>query len=89
MALEDEWLSFHSGNTQIIAPDSSWAQRLIGEHDAEQHWQTMQYNQIMDELLAFQYEEPFPWVIVELKTHNKALAWDVCILHAPQLNRYS
>ncbi|QDO84495.1 hypothetical protein FM037_16395 [Shewanella psychropiezotolerans] len=58
---------FHPGNTQIIVPDDSWAQRLIEEHDAEQQWQTLQYSQIMDELLAMQYEEPFPWVVIELE----------------------
>ncbi len=57
---------FHPRNTQVIVPDNSWAQRLIGEHDAEQQWLTLQYSQIMDELLVIQYEEPFPWIVVEL-----------------------
>lgn len=56
----------HPINTQIIVPDNSWAQRLIREHETEQQWQTLQYSQIMDELLAIQYEEQFPWVIIEL-----------------------
>lgn len=57
---------FRPDNTQIIVPDSACARRLISEHDSEQEWQTLQYSQVMDELLAIQYEEPFPWVIVEL-----------------------
>jgi len=64
--LKTDGYHFHPENTQIIVPDNSWTQRLIGEHDAEQQWQTLQYSQIMDELLAIQYEEPFSWVILEL-----------------------
>lgn len=55
-------------NTRIIVPNNEWAQRLIEEHGAEQKWQTLQYSQIMDELLAIQYEESFSWVIHALNT---------------------
>ena len=71
---EREWrlktmgYNFKPINTQIIVPDSTWIQRLIEEHNDEQQWQTLQYSQIMDYLIAIQYEEPFPWVIVELNS---------------------
>jgi hypothetical protein len=64
--LKTDGYYFHPENTQIIVPNNSWTQRLMGDHGAEQKWQTLQYSQIMDELLAVQYEEPFPWVVVEL-----------------------
>lgn len=58
----------HPGNTQVLVPDASWSARLIGEHNEGQAWQTLQYSQIMDSLLAVQYEDPFPWFVVELNT---------------------
>jgi len=54
-------------DTQIIVPDRDWARRLIEEYQDEQNWQTLQYAQIMDELIAIQYEDPFPWIVVELE----------------------
>ncbi|WP_075989675.1 hypothetical protein [Vibrio fluvialis] len=53
---------------KIVVPNSEWADRLICEHECEQKWQTIQFSQIMDELLAMQYEEPFPWTIVTLQS---------------------
>lgn len=64
--LKTEAYEFSPSNTRIIVPSASWSQRLIEEHEDEQQWQTLQYSQIMDEDLAVQYEESFPWVVVEL-----------------------
>lgn len=58
---------FQPDNTQIIVPDNTWGERLVGEHESDQQWHIIQYSQIMDEMLAMQYyEEPFPWVVIEL-----------------------
>ncbi|MBE1277864.1 hypothetical protein [Enterovibrio baiacu] len=54
--------------TKLVVPNASWAQRLVNEHRDEQEWCTIQYYQIMDSLLAQQYEEPWPWIVVELGT---------------------
>lgn len=64
--IKTEGYRFDPSTTQIIIPNHIWASRLINEHEEQQRWQTIQYSQIMDELLAIQYEEPFPWVIAEL-----------------------
>ncbi|MFL7867929.1 MAG: hypothetical protein AB8I58_03820 [Anaerolineales bacterium] len=64
--LKTEAYEFLPSNTKIIVPSETWAQRLIGEYDDEQEWQTIQYSQVMEEELAKQYEEPFPWKVVEL-----------------------
>ncbi len=60
--LKTEFYNFQPYKTYIILPDDSWAQRLREEHNAEQQWQTLQYSQVIDELLAIQYEEPFPLI---------------------------
>ncbi|BCL70231.1 hypothetical protein TUMSATVNIG1_21910 [Vibrio nigripulchritudo] len=48
---------------KIIVPDIDWAKLLKHKHKCEQRWQTIQFSQIMDDTLASQYEEPFPWSI--------------------------
>lgn len=64
--LKTDGYHFQPDNTQIIVQNNAWTRRLTEEHDAKQQWQTLQYSQIMDELLAIQYQDSFPWVIVEL-----------------------
>ena len=64
--LKTDGYYFQPTNTQVIVPNNIFAQRLINEHDGDQKWQTLQYSQIMDELLAIQYEEPFLWTVVAL-----------------------
>ena len=65
--LKTEGYEISPETTQMIVPDSTWIERLMGEYEEKQRWQTLQYSQIMDELLALQYEEPFPWVIIPLR----------------------
>lgn len=69
---EREWriqcaeLSFESNDVGIVVPDRVWADLLIAEHDAQQDFVVYQYSQIMDELLAEQYRDHFPWRIYVL-----------------------
>ncbi|HBC3370733.1 TPA: hypothetical protein KDX64_004168 [Vibrio vulnificus] len=71
---EREWriqtceLSISPETTKLVVPNASWAQRLVDEHGDEQKCRTIQYSQIMDSLLAQQYEEPWRWVVVNLGT---------------------
>lgn len=64
--LKTESYDFSPYDTQIILPNAAWSFRLTQEHAEDQQWQTIQYSQIMDELIAQQYEEPFVWTIIEL-----------------------
>ena len=50
----------------IIVPNNDWAAALIAEHDAHQEFEVYQYTQIMDDLLAEQYRDHFPWRIYAL-----------------------
>jgi hypothetical protein len=69
---EREWrircneLHFSPNLAGIVVPTKKWADALIAEHDAEQDFEVYRYSQIMDELLAEQYRENFPWRIYVL-----------------------
>ncbi len=73
---EREWrlktraFSFNPSIIKIIVPDNRWYQRLINEHDEDQMWQTLQLSQVLDESIAIQYEERFPWLVIELSTKS-------------------
>lgn len=66
---EREWrmltnqLEFNPLVADIVLPDSSWANRLVAEHDSSQNFNVLQYSQIMDAELAEQYRESFDWRI--------------------------
>ena len=47
----------------VVVPDESWEERLIDTHEEEQDFQIQQYTQVMEEILAIQYREPFNWRI--------------------------
>jgi len=51
----------------IVVPDENWAQRMIDEHEAEQDFEVFRYSLILDEILAEQYREEFPWRIYRLQ----------------------
>ena len=69
---EREWrlpckaLEFTPNVAGIVVPTEDWAAAFHGEHAEEQDWIVYQYAQIMDELLAEQYREHFPWRIYVL-----------------------
>jgi hypothetical protein len=69
---EREWrihcqeLPFHSGIAGLIVPSMEWTRQLEGEHESEQDLQQLMYSQIMDEELAMQYRDEFPWRICVL-----------------------
>jgi hypothetical protein len=70
---EREWrvqtdeLPFDSSSAQIVVPDEGWAERLIAEHDTDQHYLVQHYSVIMDEATAEQYREPFCWRYLTLR----------------------
>lgn len=70
---EREWrvqcdeLHFKPNVAGIVVPAKDWADALIAEHDAQQDFEVYQYSQIMDELLAEQYRDGFPWRIFVLR----------------------
>lgn len=64
--LQSEELNFQPNDVGIVVPDSQWADRLRREHDSEQRWRIMHYSQIMDEVIAAQYFEHFPWRVYTL-----------------------
>ncbi len=69
---EREWrihtdeLHFSPNVAGIVVPEEKWARIMIGEHNAEQDYEVQRYSQIMDEMLAEQYRERFPWRIFVL-----------------------
>jgi hypothetical protein len=69
---EREWrmhcdeLSFHPEVAVIVVPSDELASFLVGEHEAEQESCVVQYSQVIEESLAEQYREPYPWRICVL-----------------------
>ena len=68
--LQCEGLDFHSNDAGIIVPNHEWAQHMLHEHDLEQDYQVQMYSLVLDEDLALQYRENFPWRIYPLLNHN-------------------
>jgi len=62
-----EYLSIGPSNTVIVVPGNKWAQRLEAEHEAEQDIEVLMYSQIMDEIIAEQYRQNFPWRIAIIR----------------------
>jgi len=69
---EREWrircseLHFAPSDAFLVVPDREWADRLIAEHDADESFRVLQYSQVMDEFLAEQYRDDFPWRVAYL-----------------------
>ena len=69
---EREWrvqceeLGFEPHEAGIVVPTRDWAERLKAEHRTEQDLVVQQYAQVMDETLAGQYREDFPWRVCPL-----------------------
>jgi len=70
---EREWrikcgaLRFDPSSAGIVVPDEDWAQRMISEHEAEQEFDVRIYSLIIDDFIAEQYSEEFPWRIYPLQ----------------------
>jgi hypothetical protein len=70
---EREWriksdaLPFDPTCAGIVVLDEDWAKRMISEHNVEQDFAVFEYSLVLDEELAEQYREPFPWRIYLLK----------------------
>lgn len=64
--LRAERLEFNPGTAVVVVPDGDYAGRLYAEHESEQDIRVMQYSQIMEEELARQYRDEFPWRIAVL-----------------------
>ncbi len=70
---EREWrlkcneLALEPSQAGLVVPSAIWAERLESEHGVVQDFMVLQYSQIMDELLAEQYRDRFPWRIIVLE----------------------
>lgn len=53
--------------TGIVVPSAEWARCLQEEHDEQQDYLVEAYSQIMEEELAQQYRDRFPWRIYVLR----------------------
>jgi hypothetical protein len=62
-----EFLTIAPSYAGIVVLDEHWAQRMIDEHETEQDFVVLQYSLILDEDLAQQYREEFPWRISPLR----------------------
>jgi len=51
----------------IVVLSDEWGQRMMSEHEAEQDFIILQYSQVLDEDIAEQYRESFPWRIYTLR----------------------
>lgn len=66
---EREWridtdeLHFTPSDACLVVPDEDWACELIARHDATEDFKVLQYSTIMDDFIAEQYREDFPWRI--------------------------
>lgn len=69
---EREWrircseLCFAPNDACLVVPNKEWAHRLIADHDVDETFKVLQYSQIMDQFLAEQYRDDFPWRIAYL-----------------------
>ena len=64
--IKTERFNINSSNTKLVVPDSSWGNRLIGEHDAKQDGLIYKYKEILDCEMAEMYRESFQWEILTL-----------------------
>ena len=62
-----DYLDIDPSYSGIIVPDSRWLQRMIAEHEEEQHFLVLEYSSVLDEDLAQQCREEFPWRISPLR----------------------
>lgn len=71
---EREWrmkcteLQFTPADAIVVVPNQLYAERLRAAHDVVQDWQVLQYSLILDEDIAEQYREDFPWRVSVLDT---------------------
>ena len=69
---EREWrihadeLQFSPSDACLVVPDEEWADELVALHDAAEDFKVLQYSTIMDDFIACQYREDFPWRICVL-----------------------
>jgi len=62
-----EHLEFDHTTAQLVVPDSSWASRLVREHEDDQDYTVRHYSLIMEASLAQYYWDPFQWTVNTLK----------------------
>ena len=64
---EREWrvqcdeLRLEPANAEIVVPAGRWAASLVDQHDTTEELRVEQYSQVMEDVLAEQYRESFPW----------------------------
>ena len=69
---EREWripcteLEFCPTAATVVVPTSDWASRLIDEHEQDQDDWVQMYSRVLDEEIAEQYRDDFPWEIFVL-----------------------
>ena len=59
--IQTQYMPVHSHYAGIVLPSREWEERLRSAHAEQQDHQVYEYGQIMDQLLAEQYREDFPW----------------------------
>lgn len=70
---EREWripidsLEFDNVVASLVVLDTSWAHRLVLEHEKEEGYRVLQYSAIFDAGLAEAYREPFKWRVLTLR----------------------
>jgi hypothetical protein len=70
---EREWrmrtdeLHFTPNDACLVVPDDDWAEELVDRHNADEDVRVLQYSTVMDEFIAEQYREDFPWRICVLR----------------------
>ncbi len=73
---EREWrimcddLQILPNEVAIVVPSADWAYALMHDHEQEQDYQVEMYSMIMDEFLADQYREDFPWRVYCLDNYG-------------------
>jgi hypothetical protein len=69
---EREWrvkcdtLAFNPSDVALLVPSKEWADKMAEDHEREQDYQVQMYATALDELLAEQYREDFPWRVYVL-----------------------
>jgi hypothetical protein len=65
-----DYLVINPSVAAIVIPENLWVQRMLDEHELEQDFVVRMYSQIMDEHIAEQYREEFPWRVYVLGHTN-------------------
>jgi hypothetical protein len=65
--IQSDELHFVPSEAFLVVPDRERADSLVAQHKGDEDFKVYEYSQIMDQFLAEQYRDEFPWRIAVLR----------------------